>query len=447
MRFNNNVPTTTHNWWVAYSLSDRQNLIKMCLISFVQKDFYEKFEDKISRIQDYCKNEDVNFIKNLSIWSRNYWLRTINHILFVEWLLKLRWQKYSRELVNWWTLELVKRPDELIDILWYFAYRSKQNLNSLKIPNLLKEAIKVRLELFKDYQIARNRWAWDINLYDLVNLVHAKSNSIDKLMKWTLGSADTWQVELSAKWNNKETWERFISENKLWALDTIRNLRNMSKVWVDFKEYLKTIDFTKVFPFQSIQALDILETEWFLNDDIYNIIIDKVRDSFKFIANSYKWKIAIWLDYSGSMFGTSVNKLSRIDRAKMATYYWILLSELFEDSDIYIWWSECIQMNKDTAINEYPMPNWWTNVSTFTDKISWKWYDYAIILTDEQISGRLINVVRKQTVVWNLADYSNTISDWYWIVTFTGFNDLMWKIWADIMDLWRLEKEINKREV
>ena len=445
MRFNNNVPTTTHNWWVAYRLGNRQELIKLCLTSFIQKDFYENFEDKIDRIQNYCVTEDINFIQNLSIWSRDYWLRTINHILFVEWLLRLRWQKWSRELINNWVLKLVKRPDELIDILWYFAYRDNQNLNSLKIPNLLREAIKYRLEKFSDYQLAKYKWNWDLNLYDLVNLVHAKSESIDKLMKWTLTPADTWEVEISAKGNNKETWDRLISENKLWALATIRNLRNMSKVWVDFKEYLKKLDFTKVFPFQSIQALDILDSEWFLDNEIYEIIIEKVKDSFKFISNSYSWKIAIWIDFSWSMFWTSVSKLSKMDRAKMAVYYWLLLWELFEDSDVYVWGSQCIKINKHIAINDLlsSQPQWGTVISKFTDEIKNKNYDYAIILTDEQISDRCTNVVNKQTIIWNLSDYKNTISDWNNVVAFSWYSDIMWKIWVDIMNLWKLEKEIG----
>jgi len=445
MRFNNNVETKTHEWWVAYVLSAKQELIKLCLISFIQNDFYTKYEDKIKRIQEYTTKVSVEFIKNLSIWSRDYWLRTVNHILFVEWLLKLIWTKWSRSIIKQWITSLVRRPDELIDIVWYFAYRDKQNLNSIKLPNLLKYAIKERLQLFNDYQIAKYKWSWDLNLFDLINMVHAKSESIDKLMKWTLKPADTWEVELSKNGNTKESWDRLLKENKLWALATIRNLRNMSKVWVDFKEYLKTLDFTKVFPFQSIQALDILETDNLLTDDIYNIIMSKVKDSFKFISESYSWKIAIWIDLSGSMYGTKVSNLSRIDRARMATYYWVLLAELFEQSDIYLWWSACEQINKEMSIQDI-LRRWkgWTNIHTLTDAVKWKWYDYLIVLTDEQTRSSIpaVNVANKQTIVWWLHDYANTISDWKGIVYFTGYNDIMWKIWADIMKLWELEKQI-----
>jgi hypothetical protein len=60
-------------------------------------------------------------------------------------------------------------------------------------------------------------------------MVHAKSNSIDKLMKGTLESADTWEVEISREGNKKEIWLRLMKENKLGALATVRNLLNMIK--------------------------------------------------------------------------------------------------------------------------------------------------------------------------------------------------------------------------
>lgn len=444
MRFNNNVETKTHQWWVSYVLNAKQELIKLCLISFIQNNFYEKSDNVIKRIQDYSSKVSIEFIKNLSIWSRDYWLRTVNHILFIEWLLKLIWTKWSRSIIKQWIINLVRRPDELIDIVWYFVYRDKQNLNSIVLPNLLKYAIKERLQLFNDYQLAKYKWSWDLNLYDLINIVHAKSESIDKLMKWTLKSADTWEVELSKNGNTKESWDRLLKENKLWVLATIRNLRNMSNVWVDFKDYLKTIDFTKVFPFQSIQALDILESEWFLTNDIYNIIMSKVKDSFKFISESYKWKIAIWIDLSWSMFWTKVSNLSRIDRARMAVYYWVLLWELFEQSDIYLWWTSCEQINKDMSVNDILKRwKWWTDIRVLTSMIEWKWYDYLIVLTDEQISTGCINVVNNQTIIWWLHDYSNTISNWNNIIYFTWYNDICWRIASDLWNINNIEKYIN----
>lgn len=58
------------------------------------------------------------------------------------------------------------------------------NFNSIILPNALKFAIKQRLESFNDYQLAKYRGKGEaINLYDIVTLVHAKSEPIDKLMK------------------------------------------------------------------------------------------------------------------------------------------------------------------------------------------------------------------------------------------------------------------------
>jgi 60 kDa SS-A/Ro ribonucleoprotein len=416
----------------------------MCLTSFIEDWFYEKAEDKIKRIQEYVKSLDVNFVLKLAIFSRQYWLRTINHILFVEVVKKLVGTKGIRSIVNNCLDKMIRRPDELMSIVWYYSYSTKQNLNSVILPNSLKVWIKKRLERFNDYQIAKYKWSGDVNLFDLINITHPKSESITRLMKGTLPPADTWEVELSKNGNNKETWERLMSEDKLWALATIRNLRNMVKVWVDPVPYLEKIKWSDIFPFQAIQAIDALEQENMLSWPIHDTVLKNVKKSFEFISKAYDWKIAIGIDLSWSMYGTSVSKLSKLDLAKMACYYWALLSEVSEKSDLFLWWSNCEKVDNRVSISDL-LQRWkgGTNISSFTNMIKDWDYDYAIILTDWQIGDHCKNEAKK-TIIWNLSDYSNTISDkWNWVVEFSWYNDLMWKIASDISDLGKIEKAIT----
>jgi hypothetical protein len=312
------------------------------------------------------------------------------------------------------------------------------------LPNALKEGIRNRLESFSEYQLSKYKWSWDVNLFDLINITHPKSEAINKLMNWTLPPADTWEVSLSKEWNKKETWKRLMKENKLWAIATIRNLRNIMKVWVNPSEYIDTIKWSDIFPFQAIQAIDILENEWLLKWEVYDVIMKHIKESFKMITSLYTWKIAIGIDLSWSMYWTSVSKLSKLDMAKMACYYWSLIAETAEKADLYLWGTDCEQVDVNSSIDVlYSKGKGGTNISSFTDCISWKWYDYSIILTDGQISDECVNKACK-TIIWNVNDYKNTISDkWNWIVEFSWYNDIMWKISSGIDDIGRIEKEIN----
>ena len=94
-------------------------------------------------------------------------------------------------------------------------------------------------------------------------MTHAFSEPIDKLMKGTIDSADTWEKEISENGNNKESWKRLISEKKLGALALVRNFRNMLQAGItqsELAEAVRNADFSKVFPFQAIQALDQCES-------------------------------------------------------------------------------------------------------------------------------------------------------------------------------------------
>jgi hypothetical protein len=50
---------------------------------------------------------------------------------------------------------MVRRPDELMSMVGYYAYSTGQNLNSVILPNALKEGIRNRLESFSEYQLSK----------------------------------------------------------------------------------------------------------------------------------------------------------------------------------------------------------------------------------------------------------------------------------------------------
>jgi hypothetical protein len=192
----------------SYSLAPEQELVKMTLTSFVDKSFYEKMDDKLTRLRDYCTKVDVDFLIKVATWARQKGLRTVNQIMLMESIKHPQFVEYFDKLV--W------RPDEIIDMLGYYVMVNNQHPKNIKISNKLKKAIKKRMERFNDYQLDKYKGKGDvINLFDIVNMTHPFSEPIDKLMKHTLASADTWEKELSANGNTKDSRGRLLSENRL----------------------------------------------------------------------------------------------------------------------------------------------------------------------------------------------------------------------------------------
>ena len=211
-------------------LSPKQELVKACLTSFLSSDFYEKDTDKVKRIAELVGNVPTSFALNLAAFSRDYGLRSVNHVILGEVSKRVAGQAGARSLMKKALSSIVKRPDELSEIVGYVALSTGQNLNSVKLPNALKEAVKDKLESFDEYRISKyaNK-KHGINMRDLINMTHAWSEPIDKLMKETLSSADTWEKEISSEGNNDESWKRLIKDKKLGALALVRNFRNMLK--------------------------------------------------------------------------------------------------------------------------------------------------------------------------------------------------------------------------
>ena len=453
MKFTNTndfLKTKTHQWGTAYKLTAEQELVKLALTSFVDKSFYEKATTQLERIQELCSKVDKEFLIKLAVWGRKEWLRTINQILLLEGLES----GYFPAGLN----ALVKRPDELLEIVGYYALKNWQNLKNLKLANKLKKALKKKLESFDDYRIAKYRGKWEaINLYDLVNITHAYSPTIDKLMKGELASAETWEKKLSTEGNNKQSRQALLEEKNVWALAGIRNIRNMLKAGLSQKEVLNYIlesDFSKVFPYQAIQALHVCVEERLVREDTpeFQQVLAKVWETFKYIANCYPGKIAVGIDCSWSM-SHAINSKSNMTREWMALYYGQLLKDCSDNIDLYLWANNCCFVDVDVSMKQLVQVSnriWgWTNIGSFTGAISNKEYDRAIILTDEQIGDAFTNVAKKGTVIWNLASYWNSMASSYdsKVQHFSGYNDAQWRLASSLFEIGDLVKKIKEIEL
>jgi len=96
-----------------------------------------------------------------------------------------------------------------------------------------------------------------MKLHDLCNLIHPKSEAIDKLMKGTLPSIDTWETQLSAGADKKETFEKLMAENQLGGKAFLMNVRNMLQAGVDeqlMANYATSMNSSMLFPIDVMKA-------------------------------------------------------------------------------------------------------------------------------------------------------------------------------------------------
>src|SRR5690242_7161340 len=110
-------------------------------------------------------------------------------------------------LVRRYAPSIISRADEPAVGLAYQLYRFGK-----PVPNALKKAWRDALHRFSDHALGKYRLdAKTVKTVDVVNLVHPKSASVDRLAKGELRVTDrTWEAILSASGSNQKAWLKSI---------------------------------------------------------------------------------------------------------------------------------------------------------------------------------------------------------------------------------------------
>jgi hypothetical protein len=116
------------------------------------------------------------------------------------------------------------------------------------------------------YQMKGKRY----NMYDLINIIHPKSDTVNDYMNGKLEAADTWEVNIST---GKDSWKNMVEGNRLGYLALIRNLNNILAEDVDDKwikrnlvdQLINEVSIKKslVFPYQIYTAYRNLRVQHF----------------------------------------------------------------------------------------------------------------------------------------------------------------------------------------
>jgi 60 kDa SS-A/Ro ribonucleoprotein len=264
-------PIHTHEGGRATPTDAFHELKRSVLTCLLWEDsFYEKGSAIADRIAALVPKANPEQVAALACEARDRMnLRHVPLFLIAE----LSKVKGSGPLVADTLAHVIQRADELSEFLAIYWREKKRPLSAG-----VKRGLARAFQRFDAYRLAKYDRDSKIKLRDVLFLVHAKPQNEDQAGVWkrlidgTLESPDTWEVELSAGKDKRETFERLMREGKLGGLAALRNLRNMLTAGVEeglIRERLSH-GIARAFPYRFVVAAkyapqieDAIETAMF----------------------------------------------------------------------------------------------------------------------------------------------------------------------------------------
>lgn len=306
---------TTYEGAPAVKQSAEKELVRTvsCLMLF-EDTFYESGQGIAERISGLCEKVSMEFLCKLAVKARtDLKLRHAPLYLMIN-ALKKKGTHEERNLVGQTISEVIQRADELAEILAIYWKGERK-----PVPRQLKAGIAKAFQKFSEYQLAKYNRDGAVKLRDALFISHAKPRGDEQAAVWkklvdkTLESPDTWEVQLSAGKDKKETFTRLITEKKLGYMALLRNLRNMEGAQVDRSlvetALLDGAENSKALPYRFVAAARFAPS-------YAATISDAMLKAIKG-AEALPGRTAIIVDGSGSMGGTLSEKseMTRFDAA------------------------------------------------------------------------------------------------------------------------------------
>lgn len=407
-------PVFTFEGAPAYRINSELMLRRsVCACLLWEDSFYEDGETTADRIRSYIPKVDCQVVANLAIEARErFKLRHVPLLLVRE---MARLPQYTGTSLVSSTLErVIQRPDEITEFLAIYWQNGRQPLSAQ-----VKKGLAGAFKKFNEYQLAKYDRGEKIKLRDALFLCHAKPENESREQLWKrlidgqLAVPDTWEVLLSANGNTAEAWEWLISEGKLPAMATLRNLRNMIKADVDRSTIVRaisTLNTARILPFRFITAAKYApDYEPFLEETMFKCLEGVAK---------LPGRTVLLIDGSGSMFGNKISEKSELERFEAAAALSILTREICEDVTVFTFGDE-VQMvppRRGFALRdalERCADRGWTYTHKAVDAANRLEPDRIIIFTDEQ-SVTKINRPFKKGYVVNVANYEHGIGYGAW---------------------------------
>lgn len=333
MKFNfitkKKTATVNHEGAKAFKMTPEYELYSAVVTAGLNNLYYEKADDRLTRIVQLIQKCDANFVAKLAIYARNSMhLRSIPLVLAVE----LAKQNSGDSLVSKTVSQVVKRADEITELLAYYQITNKRT-GVKKLNRLSKQVQKGLVKSFNsfdEYQFAKYNRQTEIKLKDALFLVHPKAKDESQQMLFNKIASDslaipyTWETELSKVGRGAytsvfdkaaaitQTWETLIASKKIGYMAMMRNLRNILEANVsarhiemvcDFISNEKAIANSKQLPFRFLAAYRELKRT---NYSFTSVLLDALETAVLHSASNikgfgYSTSVVIACDVSGSM--------------------------------------------------------------------------------------------------------------------------------------------------
>lgn len=384
-----------------HKISYRQQLERSVLSCMLWEDtFYESGVSIADRIRDLVSKCTIEEVADVVREAKHGMKLRHAPLLLIR---ELARHKQAKKEVAALLKEVCTRPDDLTEFLAMYWQDKKQPLSKA-----VKQGLAEALLKFDQYQIAKykNRGG-AVKLRDVLRLTHPKPRSDEQsklfkeLSKGEVGAADTWEVALSAKGNNAESWGALLAEEKLGGLAVLRNLRNMLKVGVSndvITKAIKGIKAEKLVPINFIAAAKyapshepLLETKFF-----------ECFTSRKTLPG----RTIVLVDVSGSM-DDRLSAKSEMTRRDVASSLAMIAREVFTDVRVLTFSNTLVEVpaRRGFALRDAidkSQPHGGTELGKAVKELTSNpalTHDRLIVITDEQsqdrvpeVNGYMINV-------------------------------------------------------
>lgn len=277
--------------------------------SFIEDGFYESRQKKMERFLDLTTevgNQLGNeFLAKTSVFARNeLGMRSASQLIASY----LNDKKFDNKRAYY--RNFCHRPDDVAEIFGAI------DMMGQKRSHATVRGCGDYLAKLNEYQLGKYKMLGkEYNMYDLINITHAKSSSVDGFMKGEIESPDTWEVKISTaktEAERAEEWIRLVKEDKLGYLALLRNLNNILNaisitgidglLLIEDKIVSKLTDEASikkslVFPYQIYCAYKNMKAHPFMIDNA----LDKAFRIACGNMEKFEGKSVIMLDISGSM--------------------------------------------------------------------------------------------------------------------------------------------------
>lgn len=412
------TPEYTHEGARAALHVSPYNQLRRSVLSCLlwENEFYEDGQTIAERIVELCAKVTPEQLSALAIEARYE-----QHLRHIPLLLTAELAKRGGSIVADTLEKVIQRADELAEFLMVYWRNGKT-----PIAKQVKLGLARAFRKFNAYQLSKYDREKDIRLRDVLFMIHAKPKDEAQAALWkqlvdgTLPTADTWETNLSAGKDKKETFERLITTNNLGYLALLRNLRNMEQANVDRDLIRKAITArqgaSKVLPFRYVAAARAAPS---LAPAIDEALKDAVIESV-----SLPGRTVVLVDVSASMNSKLSEKsdLSRMDAA--AT----LASVISGDIRMFSFSDGLKEVpayrglaGVDALIRSQPHSSTYLREALLyiNDKIA---YDRLIVITDEQVTaktgmrsaGLIPDPIGKKGYMINVASNKNGVGYGAW---------------------------------